>query len=328
MGTPHINSNVLSDWNVWLSDGLRGAVDQQEVSVPLSAFVHCLEAASTESGQSCLGWLIGRHGHYLSRGVLGRAVTGAGTLGAGLNVLTRFYPLIQDATYVRFEVVGDLAVLSYKILDPTIWPREQDALYTLGIFSTLLQQANKDVWSQVRVSVEAPRSARNADLSRILHAPVTYGAQANELVFPARFISSPFQGSEPILFDEIRELAQALSFKNRGMPFIDRARYVIYAALFDTNIGQDVVARELGLSTRTLRRKLAQEGASYQQLLDDCRMEIAARELAIGKHVSLSQMALKLGYSEHSTFTRAFYRWAGMTPKLYRGIAARQQRLG
>lgn len=146
-------------------------------------------------------------------------------------------------------------------------------------------------------------------------------------MFPARFIHASFRGSEPILFDEIRQLAQALSRKNRSMPFIDRARYVIYAALFDTNIGQDVVARELGLSNRTLRRRLAHEGASYQQLLDNCRMEIAARELAIEKHVSLSQMALKLGYSEHSTFTRAFFRWAGMTPKRYRGIAAQQQQV-
>lgn len=327
MGIPHLNSTVLTDWDVWLTDELRTAVNDGTDSVPLSSFVQCLEAASRESEQANLGWLVGRHGHYLSRGVLGRAVTGAGTLGAGLNVLTRFYPLIQDATYIRFEVIDDLAVLSYKILDPSIWPREQDALYTLGIFSTLLQQVSKDIWSQVRVSVEAPRSARNADLSRILHAPVTYGAQANELMFPARFIHTPFKGSQPILFDEIRELAQALSRKNRRMPFIDRARYVIFAALFDTNISQDVVSRELGLSTRTLRRKLAQEDASYQQLLDDCRMEIAARELAIEKHVSLSQMALKLGYSEHSTFTRAFFRWAGMTPKRYRGMAAQQQGL-
>lgn len=327
MGTPHLNSNVLDDWTVWLTEELRTAVSAGEDSVPLSSFVNCLEAAARESGQSNLGWLVGRHGNYLSRGVLGRAVTGAGTLGAGLNVLTRFYPLIQDATYIRFEVIDDLAVLSYKILDPSIWPREQDALYTLGILSTLLQQASKDIWPQVRVSVEAPKSARNADLSRILHAPVTYGAQANEIMFPARFIHTPFKGSEPILFDEIRQLAQSLSRKNRNMPFIDRARYVIFAALFDTNISQDVVARELGLSTRTLRRKLAQEGASYQQLLDDCRMEIAARELAIEKHVSLSQMALKLGYSEHSTFTRAFFRWAGMTPKRYRGMATQQQQL-
>lgn len=134
MGMPHINSNVLDDWNVWLTGELREAVEQQQDCVPLSAFVHCLEAAATESEQSSLGWLIGRHGNYLSRGVLGRAVTGAGTLGAGLDVLTRFYPLIQDATYVRFEVVDDLVVVSYKILDPTIG-RVSRMLYILWGYS-------------------------------------------------------------------------------------------------------------------------------------------------------------------------------------------------
>ena len=319
MSTPYISSTVLKDWHVWLTETVNNY--QNEDALPLATFVNGLETAADEAKQAQLGWLIGRHSDYRSRGTLGSVVTGAGTLGAGLNLLSRFYALIQDATYVKLEVIEDRAVLSYKILDPHIWPREQDALYTLGMFSNILQSASDGIWKQVQINLEAPRTAKNAELSRVIHAPVTFSAAANEIVFPARFLSSQFKNTEPVLFDDIRQLAQALSRKNRQMAFADRTRYVIFAALFDTSICQERVARELGLSTRTLRRKLAAEGSSYQHLLDECRMEIAAHELAVEKQVSLSQMALKLGYSEHSTFTRAFYRWAGMSPRRYRGMA-------
>lgn len=324
MCAPRVISAVLDDWNVWLSETLR-ARDAEQDSVPLAEFVTCLEDAAAEAEQPYLGWLVGKHCNYLTRGILGRAVTGSGTLGSGLQLLSRFYPLIQDATYVRFEIVDDLAILSYRILDPAVWPREQDALYTLGIFSTLLQAASSDIWPHVRISVEADRHVGNADLSRYMNAPVRYGAHANEIMFPARFIQARFDNAEPICFAERRDLARALSCKNRRMPFADRARYVIFSALLDGTISQDTVARELGVSTRTLRRKLSQTGGSYQKLLDECRMEIAAHELAVEKHVSISQMALRLGYSEHSTFTRAFSRWAGMTPRHYRGRAAKGQ---
>jgi AraC-like DNA-binding protein len=78
------------------------------------------------------------------------------------------------------------------------------------------------------------------------------------------------------------------------------------------------VARDLGMSGRTLQRHLAGEGTSYQTLVDDARRRLALRLLEGSGDVSLSETAYMTGFSDQSAFTRAFRRWTGMTPGAYR----------
>ncbi|WP_313462863.1 helix-turn-helix domain-containing protein, partial [Pseudomonas nitroreducens] len=81
--------------------------------------------------------------------------------------------------------------------------------------------------------------------------------------------------------------------------------------------GRASVASELGLSERTLQRRLAEEGSSYQQLLADTRRQLAERYLGEG-NLPATDIAALLGYSEPSVFFRAFRHWTGLTPGEYR----------
>lgn len=316
--TPMISTAVIDDWQVWLNPEANSLGNN--TYMPLATFVESLEKASLLSKKPQLGWLVGSSCNYLSRGTLGRVVMGSKTLGGGLQWLCRFYPLIQDATHVKLDITSDLARISYKILDPNIWPREQDALYTLSIFSNFLKTASVDIFSHARIYLEANKTSENSDLSKTLHAPIIYGANANEITFPAKYLSKPLAKNPPVTSEELSQLTKLYSDKNRNMKISERAKYVIYSAILETHVSQDLVAKELGLSPRTLRRKLSEESLSYQHLLDDCRMEIASRELTTSHNISLSQMALRLGYSDHSTFSRAFFRWFGISPRTYRSV--------
>jgi len=229
-----------------------------------------------------------------------------------------YYPLIQEATHVKLQVIDGVARLSYNILDPDIWPREQDSLYTLSIFANFLKSASIDVMSYASLYLQSPKNNKNTELQKHFHKPITYNASVNEITFPAKFLSNPLVSQSPISSDEISELTRSFSQKNRNMSFCERTKYIIYTALLESKVSQDLVAKEIGLSPRTLRRKLSLESQSYQELLDDCRMRIAARELATANNISLSQLALRLGYSEHSTFTRAFSGWFGVCPRAFR----------
>jgi AraC-like DNA-binding protein len=75
------------------------------------------------------------------------------------------------------------------------------------------------------------------------------------------------------------------------------------------------VATEIGLSDRTLRRQLAARNTSFQKIVDDCRIRQAVLEITRCNSVSISEIALRLGYSEHSTFSRAFSRCTGVPPQ-------------
>ena len=93
-----------------------------------------------------------------------------------------------------------------------------------------------------------------------------------------------------------RQVTQALS---EGVPSInDTAKY-------------------LGMSSRTLQRRLSEEGLVYQQLVDDTRRDLSARLLQKNGY-SLAEIAFLTGYAEQSTFTRAFKRWYGQTPAGFR----------
>ena len=94
------------------------------------------------------------------------------------------------------------------------------------------------------------------------------------------------------------------------------------ASLLASQLGErlpdkSVIAAQLGISERTMQRRLQEEGTSYQEILDNTRHYLA-RELLRTTRVSLADVALQLGYAEPSTFFRAFRKWEGMTPGQYR----------
>ncbi|MGE0626114.1 MAG: helix-turn-helix transcriptional regulator [Pseudomonadales bacterium] len=76
----------------------------------------------------------------------------------------------------------------------------------------------------------------------------------------------------------------------------------------------------MSMNVRTLQRRLAVDGVQFRSLLDDCRRQLAMRDLKKG-NLTLSQIALSLGYSDPAHFTRAFKRWTSQSPSQYRDPA-------
>ena len=86
------------------------------------------------------------------------------------------------------------------------------------------------------------------------------------------------------------------------------------------------VARAARCSARTLQRRLREAGLTFSGLLEEVRLEIAARMLEDSKK-KVRDIALDLGYSDQANFTRAFRRWAGVTPSAYRRLRSGRQEL-
>lgn len=96
-----------------------------------------------------------------------------------------------------------------------------------------------------------------------------------------------------------------------------RVRNHISRSLSEGIPGISDIARQVGMSGRTLQRRLSEEGFSFQTLVDTSRRQLAERLLKDTQY-SLAEVAFMTGYSEQSAFTRAFKRWAGQTPRSYR----------
>lgn len=330
MTTAQTNASAVADWRgILVNYGLcetsaiqRGedeaAPIHGEHKIDLSRFVELLEKVNAVSRKAGLSWNAGLAGDYGARGRVGRAVLGAKTLGAGLKRLTDYFPLLQDATFLRLDVEGSWASLSYKILDPDIWPRHEDAMYSLGLYAALVRSAAPGIWDQMEITVEAENHQVKSDLSNVVRTSVIYGGAANVLRFPVSALSETLGLAPPASASLLGNLSRDVVMKKRSRSFRERAREQIYIELNEGFAGQERIARELGVCSRTLRRKLAKEHCSFQSLLDECRMRFAAHEFRNNSETTLSEMALRLGYSEHSTFSRAFGRWAGVAPQEYR----------
>ena len=106
----------------------------------------------------------------------------------------------------------------------------------------------------------------------------------------------------------------------QGHDFLDVIAERIVDQLSSGRVTIKKVAADLGSSERTLSRRLAEHGISFDQLIDDIRKDVAMRYLDEGK-VKLQELAFLLGFSSHASFTSAFKRWTGKTPSESRALS-------
>jgi AraC-like DNA-binding protein len=156
---------------------------------------------------------------------------------------------------------------------------------------------------------------------RVLGGPVSFRATENAIWLPKRILSIPLRHGNPSLASYFRtQVETALSQRqDSGKDLTSEIRRRLASDLARVP-SLEKMAQELGLGERTLRRRLEEERTSFQEILDDLRVEVARRHLQ-QQRISISEVAYLLGYSEPSAFHRAFKRWTGQTPAEFRAEA-------
>jgi AraC-like DNA-binding protein len=153
-----------------------------------------------------------------------------------------------------------------------------------------------------------------------------FGARRNMIVYAKADLDRPFLTHNPDLWAVIApqleaELSQALASKAIG----EQVKGILKQLLPAGRPGIEDVARELCLSSRTLQRRLAEEGATFQQLKQQARRELA-RHYLLHASLELNETAYLLGYDDAHSFFRAFTQWEGLPPGEWRARHARSQR--
>ena len=286
--------------------------------IPLTDFVGFLELASSRGREPGFGWNAGQAFDLRALGELGNAVLRAPTLGAALGTFASFLRLVQSTTDLRLEVEQDSAVLSYRILDPDIWPRQQDAEFSLSIFTVLIRSCLGADWRPSSLSFEHGPSRSIQGWNERLDTPCSFEAGINALAFPAACLARPMPAPDPAAWcRQTGSLGRALADRNGSRRTTERVASAVFSALGRKAVDLGDIARELGLSRRTLHRRLEAEGTRYSDILNDCRLRLAQQRLSRSE-APLGQIAMDLGYSDQTAFTRAFRQHCGVTPGAYR----------
>ncbi|KMQ72938.1 AraC family transcriptional regulator [Marinobacter subterrani] len=273
--------------------------------------------AIIESGEPGLGILLARELKLPLHGALGTAVMSSRTLGDAMELVTRYLTLRVPHLKVSKRENGSLAwyLVSCGIDLGPLQGFIMDAML-FGCVS-MGAQLTGSVVDGLRILRRGPEPAYFQRFRARIPVPVEFGATENALVIPLARLSLPVRFTDDQLAASSRaQCEEALQQLTEDAGFACRVRRVIETSYpFPPKLAR--VAGTLFVSDRTLKRRLHEEDASFQQLVDRVRLERAA-DLLRNTAMNLSQIADALGYADAANFTRAFKRWTGTSPSQYR----------
>ena len=173
-------------------------------------------------------------------------------------------------------------------------------------------------WSPKEIRFEHQQPNETSEHERIFQCPIFFGATANEVVFDSEYLNLPIVMADARLCALLdRHATELLMRYPREDSLVERVRTLMKDELNGGDASLEMVAERLGMSARTLQRKLHGLGVSHQELLDEMRKDLAMRYLR-EPEMAVCEVAYLLGFSESSAFHRAFKRWTGTTPNEFR----------
>lgn len=256
-------------------------------------------------------------------GVLGYLVASAGTLGEAVAAYRRYERLFYGVDIVQTIVHRDEIELCWPPSDPPLG-HLADSVAIAALVSFLRRQLDAAPAPTRIAFIHPPVAAHEqAAYEAFFGCPVLFGDRHTRVCFPAAYLALPMRQADPQLRDLLDRQAQALLQALPDPDPFDRAlRNVLLRLLPEGAATLPRAARELHTSVRSVQRRLAARDLSWQQVLDQTRARLA-HDYLHDRALSLGDIALLLGYSEQSAFTRAFRRWTGTTPQHVRAAADR-----
>lgn len=182
-----------------------------------------------------------------------------------------------------------------------------------------------DLWRPREVQFQHAKPRDASEHRRLLRAPVHFGAAGNQIIFDPSFLSTAIRGADRMLCEVLTEYAdQLLASSPRPRSLVDAAATVIRRDLHDGDLRIARIASKLGVSARTLQRRLVDHGTSFRDLVAQVRRERAQHYLE-HTEIPISEIAARLGYRHPTEIHRAFRSWIGTTPVAYRRSMRRQR---
>ena len=246
-------------------------------------------------------------------GVVEYVCRSAPTLGEALRQWVRYLGILDDAVEVALVDSEDGRALRVVRESEAPAPASHELCFAL-----VVRHARASISTAVRVEAvrftHRPRARDEGVYRAFFGADVRFGAPHTELVFSKAAIDAPLVGSDPQLLAILVETAEEKRKRSRTAdpPLTEQVRRGLRVALSNDDAQLEVIARKLGLTARSLQRRLRDEGTSFQSLRDETRQTLADRYL--GEGLSMAEISFLLGFSEPSAFFRAFKRWTGSTP--------------
>lgn len=264
-----------------------------------------------------LGIELGRRYHLTSFGVLGFALLSSPTVREALDVALGCFPLTFAFTRFRVSDSDDETCIVVEDTDvPEALSRivvERDASALVTVQQDLFPQAS--MLKRVSFRAEAPT---NQDVYQVIFGvePV-FSAPRNEAILDRVAMTAPLpQACEIAQAAAIEQCRRVLAERNVRSQLSNTVRELLISDAVHMP-SMVAIANRLHVTTRTLRRRLLEEKTTFLELRDEVRRALA-EDWLVETNLAVTQLAMRLGYAEPTSFINAFKRWTGLTPLVYR----------
>jgi AraC-like DNA-binding protein len=292
----------------------RAQIEDDRTPIKVRDQIKFLNLVASALDDDFLGFHLGQACDLREIGLLYYVLASSETLIEALQRAARYSTIVNEGI-LQTCIDGKHFGLSLDYVGVSRHPDRHQIEFVVTLMVRACRQLTGSRFVPERVQLTHHRTAKS-ELAEVFGDRIEFGAPTDEVIFPSELRNSHVVSADPYLNDLLIsycEEALAHRKKNRGS-FQSAVENAIAPLLPHGKATASDVARQLGLSQRTFARRLSTEGLTFSELLESLRSDLASRYLLEGD-MGVSEVAWLLGYREVGSFSHAFRRWTGKTPR-------------
>lgn len=296
----------------------RAIFREPDFELSIDKYYRLLDCASRTTNPR-IGLTIGSGMEAGDLGPLGHAAAASADVRQMLGVLSRYLYVFAHSNVLRIDVGPRLFAVAYDVTDSNIAMHQQDVELALAYAVRQIRALTGTEASPRIVEFAHAQPAYAKDLRKFFGGEMQFGRGGNRLHYSRNVLDLPIHSSDPSLLHALEIfLSERLKVRSEDADLGKKVVHLISTSLSSgmPEIGR--IAATLGLSGRTLQRHLQDESLVFSEMVESVRRDIAEQYVQ-RSDFSLTDIALMLGYSELSAFSRAFRRWTGSSLQQARG---------
>lgn len=288
-----------------------------DIEIPTARYAELLETVAREANP-CIGLEMGERLTLKDLGVVGHAMAATESIGEMLSVMSQYLYVFSHSNTMRLDVGENRAAFTYSvtILQPELI--RQDVESALAYVTSRIRDLSGRSFSPSLVEFQHSKLKGAKRHHETFGCEVKFERPSNRLHFNMEVLRYPVLSSDPGLLKALRfYLDDKIKTRSEKEDLLAKTRHLISNSLSNRVPDQRWIAAQLGMSPRTLQRKLADKDIVFSELVDEIREAIALDYVRHSEY-GLTDVAMMLGYGELSSFSRAFKRWTGQSPQQVR----------
>lgn len=270
------------------------------------------------NGYPDIGFRVGSTNAITDIGVLGHAVRAAPTVGDALHLLADNLFVLAHGNVINLHTGTDTTLVTWGYTPLYEGLHQQDVELAAAQIRNIVYELSGQTVTPGMVEFAHARQGHARDMEAFFSCRISFGARTNRLHYPQSCLELVNPQSDPSLLKALSfYLQERMKVRSIEDDLLEKTRHFISVSLSHGESDVATIAGKLGVSQRTLQRRLAKQEVVFTDLVNEIRRSNAIEYVQFSEF-SLTDVALMLGYSELSAFSRAFRRWTGESPQQVR----------